>query len=102
MALGTLAEHPNVNLKIVPCGMNYFHAHKFRSRAVVEFGEPITVKQEYLDAYKKGDRRTAVGSLLDEVVNALKSVTQTAPDYETLMVSFYKLSRVKTLSDSSS
>jgi hypothetical protein len=26
MALGTLAENPDCGLKIVPCGMNYFHA----------------------------------------------------------------------------
>ena len=40
MALGTLAQNPGCDLKIVPCGMNYFHPHKFRSRAVIEFGQP--------------------------------------------------------------
>ena len=26
--------------------MNYFSAHKFRSRAVVEFGDPIEIPKE--------------------------------------------------------
>ena len=26
--------------------MNYFNAHKFRSRAVVEFGDPIEIPKE--------------------------------------------------------
>src|SRR6201992_1059052 len=87
MALGTLAAHPDCGLTIVPCGMNYFHAHKFRSRAVVEFGTPIEVKQEYIEKYKSGDRRSAVASLLDEVQKAVGTVTVNAPDYDTLMVS---------------
>lgn len=44
MALGTLAEAPDCGLQIVPVGMNYFHAHKFRSRAVVEFA-PLSQSQ---------------------------------------------------------
>jgi glycerol-3-phosphate O-acyltransferase / dihydroxyacetone phosphate acyltransferase len=89
MALGTLAAHPDCGLTIVPCGMNYFHAHKFRSRAVVEFGVPIEVKQEYIDKYKSGDRRSAVASLLDEIKRAVSTVTVNAPDYDTLMVGTY-------------
>lgn len=87
MALGTLAKHPDCGLTIVPCGMNYFHAHKFRSRAVVEFGAPLEVKQEYVDLYTSGDRRAATSKLLDEVQQAVVGVTVNAPDYETLMVS---------------
>lgn len=25
MALNTMAEHPGVSVKLVPCGLNYFH-----------------------------------------------------------------------------
>ena len=28
MALGAMAEHADLNVKIVPCGLNYFHADK--------------------------------------------------------------------------
>jgi glycerol-3-phosphate O-acyltransferase/dihydroxyacetone phosphate acyltransferase len=86
MALGALAANPDCGLKIVPCGMNYFHAHKFRSRAVVEFGTPVEVEPELVELYKKGDRREAVSRLLENVYNALVAVTVTSPDYDTLMV----------------
>ncbi|KAI9375294.1 hypothetical protein BJX61DRAFT_169231 [Aspergillus egyptiacus] len=86
MALGTLAENPDCGLKIVPCGMNYFHAHKFRSRAVIEFGTPFEVPRELVEQYKSGDRRGAVGSLLPMIYQSLVAVTVTSPDYETLMV----------------
>jgi glycerol-3-phosphate O-acyltransferase / dihydroxyacetone phosphate acyltransferase len=86
MALGALAENPDCGLKIIPCGMNYFHAHKFRSRAVVEFGSPVEVDPHLVDLYKKGERREAIGTLLDTVYQSLVSVTVTSPDYDTLMV----------------
>lgn len=86
MALGAVAANPNCNVKIVPVGMNYFHAHKFRSRAVVEFGDAIEVPPDLIDLYKKGERRDAVGHLLQNVFDGLLTVTVTAPDYDTLMV----------------
>ncbi|TVY47980.1 putative acyltransferase [Lachnellula cervina] len=86
MALGALAANPNSGLKIVPCGMNYFHAHKFRSRAVIEFGNPVDVPKELVELYKNGERREAVSQLLDTVYQALVAVTVTSPDYDTLML----------------
>lgn len=87
MALGALAEDPNCNLKIVPCGMNYFHAHKFRSRAVIEFGTPLEITPDLIEKYKKGDdnKREAVKETLDLISQGLKSVTVQCPDYNTLM-----------------
>lgn len=86
MALGSLAANPNSGLKIVPCGMNYFHAHKFRSRAVVEFGPPVDVPVELVKMYKSGERREATRQLLETVYQSLVAVTVTSPDYDTLMV----------------
>lgn len=87
MALGTLAEAPNCGLKIVPVGMNYFHPHKFRSRAVLEFGAPFEVPKELVEMYGMRDkRRAAIGKLLDMVHQSLSAVTVSAPDYDTLMV----------------
>lgn len=86
MALGAVAQDPNCHLKIVPCGMNYFHAHKFRSRAVIEFGTPIEVPPELVDAYKNGSRRDAIGKMLAIIYDSLVAVTVTSPDYDTLMV----------------
>ncbi|QIW99423.1 hypothetical protein AMS68_004941 [Peltaster fructicola] len=86
MALGSLAEDPDCGVSIVPVGMNYFHAHKFRSRCVIEFGAPITIDPELVNKYKSDKRREAVTQVLSEVHEALKSVTLQAPDYDTLFL----------------
>lgn len=95
MALGSLAANPDSGLKIIPCGMNYFHAHKFRSRAVVEFGTPVEVPPELVDMYKSGERREATRQLLETVYQSLVAVTVTSPDYDTLMVRYIPLPKAK-------
>lgn len=91
MALGAMANEPNLCVKIVPVGLSYFHPHRFRSRAVVEFGAPLDVPMEFVNMYKEGGtlKREAVGKMLDLVYDALKTVTVRAPDYDTLMVSIF-------------
>lgn len=87
MALGCMDKHPESNVKIVPCGMNYFHPHKFRSRAVVEFGEPLSIPQELVEKYRSPEtNREAVKEMLDTISEGLKAVTVTCSDYETLVV----------------
>ncbi|KAH6633333.1 CTR1 suppressor protein [Boeremia exigua] len=86
MALGTVASKPDCNLKIIPVGMNYFHAHKFRSRAVIEFGTPINIPPELAQKFEGPGRREAIGDMLESVRQGLISVTVTTPDYETLQV----------------
>nr|POE74524.1 putative acyltransferase [Quercus suber] len=86
MALGSLAEDPNCGVTIVPVGMNYFHAHKFRSRAVIEFGAPIEIDPMLVEQYKDGDRRGATAKVLEIVYERLAAVTTQAPDYDTLML----------------
>ena len=67
--------------------MNYFHPHKFRSRAVIEFGVPLTVPPELVEKYSDPlTRRDAIKGLLDMIYHALLSVTVNTPDYETLQV----------------
>jgi glycerol-3-phosphate O-acyltransferase/dihydroxyacetone phosphate acyltransferase len=86
IALGALARDPDLNLTILPCGLSYFNPHKFRSRAVVEFGEPVQVSPDQVAAFRQGKeaKRNAVRSLLQTIQDALAAVTQQAPDYETL------------------
>ncbi|KAN0059865.1 Glycerol-3-phosphate/dihydroxyacetone phosphate acyltransferase [Thecaphora frezii] len=88
MALGAMSANPNLNVRIVPVGMSYFHPHKFRSRAVVEFGSPIDVPRELVGLFEQGGdgKKKAVGEMMDIVYDGLKGVTLRAPDYETLMV----------------
>lgn len=88
MALGAMAANPECKVKIVPVGLNYFHPHRFRSRAVIEFGAPITIPESLVQTFAQGGqgKRDAIGSVMDLVYDGLKSVTVRAPDYETLMV----------------
>lgn len=88
MALGALAENPTLPLKIVPVGMNYFHPDRFRSRAVVSFGQPMTIDPEEVEKFKRGgkERREAVTRLLDRSDEAFRTVTTNAPDFDTLMI----------------
>jgi glycerol-3-phosphate O-acyltransferase / dihydroxyacetone phosphate acyltransferase len=43
-----------INVPIVPVGLNYFRAHRWRGRAVVEFGRPIHIKSGTLDKFRAG------------------------------------------------
>lgn len=85
MALGGVTKYPNMKVKIVPCGLNYFHPEKFRSRAVLDIGRPIVVDSAMAQDYK-ADPRVAVNNLMDQVTSAMKAVTIQSPDYETLQL----------------
>ncbi|CAR24493.1 bifunctional glycerol-3-phosphate/glycerone-phosphate O-acyltransferase GPT2 [Lachancea thermotolerans CBS 6340] len=84
MALGAAAADPSSKIHVVPCGLSYFHRNKFRSRAVLEFGQPIIVDGEMGKRYE-ADPRGQTSELLDKITQALYAVTVNAPDYETLM-----------------
>ena len=77
MALGAMANNPGMKVKIVPVGLSYFHPHKFRSRAVVEFGSAMDVPQEYVDMFQQGgpQKREAASKLLNLIYDELKTVT---------------------------
>lgn len=51
IAFGTLEKH-GVNVPVVPIGLNYFRGHRFRARAVVEYGPPIRISEELYELYK--------------------------------------------------
>ncbi|RKP06390.1 hypothetical protein THASP1DRAFT_31790 [Thamnocephalis sphaerospora] len=87
MALGAMAANPGLDVKIVPVGLNYFHPDRFRSRAVVEFGNVITVDPALVERFREGGtkKREACAKLLDTIYNSLKTVTINCPDYETLL-----------------
>ncbi|KAH7355415.1 glycerol-3-phosphate O-acyltransferase [Rhexocercosporidium sp. MPI-PUGE-AT-0058] len=82
MALGVLAQ--GTPLTIVPVGMNYFSAHKFRSRAVIEFGDAVNISPRMIHYFQTGKKRETIGSVMREISEALGAVTVSAPDFETL------------------
>jgi glycerol-3-phosphate O-acyltransferase / dihydroxyacetone phosphate acyltransferase len=71
---------------IVPVGLSYFRSHRWRGRAVVEYGRPILMDPASLEDFQAGGmhRRNVCTALLEEVETAMRSVIVTAPDYETL------------------
>ena len=73
---------------LITSGLQYFNAHKFRSRGVVEFGAPIDVPLELVEEFRKGgkEKRKACAELLEMIYGGLKTVTLRTPDYETLTV----------------
>ncbi|KXS12637.1 hypothetical protein M427DRAFT_59376 [Gonapodya prolifera JEL478] len=88
MALGAMAKQPGLDVKLVPTGLTYFNRDKFRSTAVLEFGAPISVPQEFVEKYKAGgaERRSACDALVSMAHDGLKAVTINAPDHDTLLL----------------
>ena len=80
-----VAARGKVQIKIVPCGLNYIHRHRFRSQVLLEFGEPIVIDDEWIQKYKQDERQT-VRDLTDHLAQALGSVTLNAPDWRTLRI----------------
>ncbi|KAJ3128752.1 hypothetical protein HK100_009001 [Physocladia obscura] len=88
MALAAMAQNEYLNVQIVPAGLNYFNAHKWRSRAVVEFGDPIQITKEQVQGYRAGGeaKRRAISEVLELIKNGLRTVTVTTKDYDSLML----------------
>jgi len=70
-------------VKIVPCGLNYIHRHRFRSQVLIEFGEPIIIDNRWLKNYGQ-DEQATVRRLTESLAGALLDVTLNAPDWRTL------------------
>ena len=70
-------------VRIIPCGLNYIHRHRFRSQVLIEFGEPIEIGDRWLRDYQKDEQGT-VRQLTEHIAQALKNVTLNAPDWRTL------------------
>jgi len=84
MALG--AADLGANVLVVPFGLNYFNAHRWRSRVLVDVGEPIPVSAKLLEQFRRGEKREAYGEFLKVVETGLRSVTFNAPDFKTMQL----------------
>jgi glycerol-3-phosphate O-acyltransferase/dihydroxyacetone phosphate acyltransferase len=80
-----VAARGKVAIKIVPCGLNYIHRHRFRSQVLIEFGDPIVIDATWIQRYQENERET-VRKLTDHLAAALTSVTLNAPDWRTLRI----------------
>ena len=84
----TALEKDNLNIPIVPVGLNYFRAHRWRGKAVIEYGRPTMIDPTTLSKYQEGGaaRRQVCNNLLEDIERSMKSVIVSAPDYETLQL----------------
>jgi glycerol-3-phosphate O-acyltransferase / dihydroxyacetone phosphate acyltransferase len=82
IAFGVLDKF-DVSVPIVPVGLNYFRGHRFRGRAVVEFGQPIFLDKALIQLYRES-KREALSNLLGSVRDGMRSVIVAAADYSEL------------------
>jgi 1-acyl-sn-glycerol-3-phosphate acyltransferase len=69
IALGVLDENPNLNLKIVPIGINYSNHRNYRSSVSLYFGKAIKVKD-----FHHGDFAKDSLALKEEVASRLRKL----------------------------
>jgi hypothetical protein len=80
IVLGAERKHPGLGVRIVPVGLTFNEKESFRSRALVQVGEPIDPAPEVdLD---RTDNPAAVRALTARVDQGLKEVTVNYPSWE--------------------
>ncbi|KAH9250098.1 hypothetical protein BASA81_012145 [Batrachochytrium salamandrivorans] len=84
MALGAAAQGTKVH--VVPFGLNYNQASAWRSRVLVDVGQPIPIPNHVLEDFRQGKKREAYAEFLTMVESGLRGVTLNAPDQQTLAV----------------
>jgi hypothetical protein len=57
IVLGYLAQNSSNTLRIVPCGLNFFNRHQFRSQSYADFGVPITVPDNLVGVCRGGEAK---------------------------------------------
>ncbi len=70
-------------VRIIPCGLNYIHRHRFRSQVLIEFGEPIVITEQWVNDYRQDEQET-VRNLTTLLAESMVAVTLNAPDWRTL------------------
>ncbi|MEP7269099.1 MAG: 1-acyl-sn-glycerol-3-phosphate acyltransferase [Saprospiraceae bacterium] len=70
IAFGALDRFPEMDLCIVPLGVNYTHPNDFRSEVMIEVGEPIELKNYYKEF--NADNIKAIAELTQRVESEMK------------------------------
>jgi glycerol-3-phosphate O-acyltransferase/dihydroxyacetone phosphate acyltransferase len=72
MALGAMEKY-GCSVTIVPAGFNYYNPQNFRSKVILEFGEPFKIPEEMVHLYKQ-DKKAAIAKLLDLLESVKKYI----------------------------
>ncbi len=96
LALQSEAAHNfNLNLQIVPCGINYTYPEKPGSELMIEFGKPISVK-DYENLYRESPAK-AMNELTIGIANQLSALVIQVRNksHEELTDQLLQLQRIK-------
>ncbi len=70
MAFGAIDKYGELDIVVLPVGVNYTNSHQFRSEVMMDFGEPIYLK-DLMPVYEENPRK-AVKQLTDLIAVELK------------------------------
>lgn len=75
-------ERDGLNVPIIPVGLNYFRTHRWRGKAIVEYGDPVYIDPSTLKDYiAGGERKRAVcNDLLERIRESMRSVIVSMPE----------------------
>ena len=59
MAFEAIEKYPEMDLQVIPVGMNYSNSGHFREEVCINFGHPIAV-QSYMELLKEGKQNKAI------------------------------------------
>lgn len=82
IVLNTFEKHPNIDLQLLPVGLNYQDAVKFPDSTAIYFGKTIEAKN-----YISGDKNNDVVSLKSKIQSEISQLTTNIPkdDYEVIL-----------------
>ena len=84
IALGAAKENDyNLNVKILPVGLNYTKSSKFRSELFIQFDRPIESK-DYFKEHQEFDKK-AVKTLTNQIEVRIKNLIVDTDEYESLV-----------------
>lgn len=75
---GALEQNPELDLTIIPVGLNYAKAEDFAESVAIHYGKPLAVK----DFLKDGNSNTAAIALREEVRSRMKELTTHIEDID--------------------
>jgi len=78
IVFGTLRRYPELDIQLVPVGLNYKDSTAFPDSIAIKFGKPIAVN----DLYQENDVHTSTNSIKEAVSDSLKKLTTHIDDEE--------------------
>lgn len=70
IVFGALEQYPDMDLQVVPVGVNFNFSNRFRSDVMIEIGEPI-LAQDFIGQYQDNQAR-AINALTGEIASRMK------------------------------